>query len=255
MRPILPTRRRIVQAMVALPAVLALRQARAEGEPEELPPDAMTPVHERYGTLTSYADTGKVTVTYQWPDTPETVDHYRFETAFRAPRNFFFRFDAEPESGGDTFVVWAEVSKPFQSWWKATGVHEIYDGGRGVDAFFAGGSPTKELVNLLGPHVFSQALLYGPTSRLINLQDAGEEAIAGHACSKYVADGRQTGVVTNDIRPITVWVDKDLMLVRKVQQEAQTDAPKGLVDRMVYEIEPIANPELGDDRFVFTPPG
>ena len=252
MRPILPTRRRMLQAMVALPAVLALRQARAEGEPEELPPDAMTPVHERYGQLTSYADTGKVTVTYQWPGTPATVDTYHFETAFRAPRNFFFRFDADAE-GGDTFVVWCDGGD-FQSWWKATGVHDVYDGGRGADAFFAGGSPTKEAVNLLGPHIFPQALLYGPTSRLIDLTDAGEEDVAGHACSKYVAAGRQTGVVTNDVRPITVWVDTEIVLVRKVQTDAETGSTKGLVDTIIYEIEPTAGPDLPDERFVFTPP-
>jgi outer membrane lipoprotein-sorting protein len=239
--------------MIALPAFLAFRRARAEGEPEALPPDAMTPVHERYGQLKSYSDTGKLTTRYQWPGTSETDSHYRFETAFRAPRNFFFRFDTEADSGDDTFVIWCDGGD-FQSWWKATGVHEVYSGGRGADGFYAGGSPTRESVNLLGPHVFSQALLYGPTSRLIDLREAGEEDVAGHACSKFIAAGRQTGVVTNEARPVTIWVDKEVTLVRKVQIDAESGSQKDLVDTILYEIEPTADPDLPDERFQFTPP-
>jgi outer membrane lipoprotein-sorting protein len=250
----LPDRPLLLTAMGALPALLAFQRARAEGEPEALPPDAMTPVHERYGQLKSYSDTGKVTTRYQWPGTPETGGHYRFETAFRAPRNFFFRFDAEADAGDDAFVIWCDGGD-FQSWWKATGVHEVYTGGRGADGFYAGGSPTKEAVNLLGPHVFSSALLYGPTSRLIELKDAGEEAIAGHACSRYVAAGRQTGVVTNEERPITIWVDKETTLVRQVQMDAPAGSQADLVDTILYEIEPEADPDLPDERFTFTPPG
>ena len=223
---IAPNRRRLLQAMLAFPALLAFRKAHAEGDPQELPPDAMTPVHARYAALTSYADTGKVTVHYQWPGTPETIYRYRFETAFRAPRNYFFRFEAEPETGDEAFVLWCDGG-PFQSWWKATGVHEVYDNGRGADAFYAGGSPTKDSINLLGPEVFPQALLYGPASRLIYLEEAGEETISGHACSKYVAAGRQTGVVTDEARTITVWVDKDITLIRKVQIDAQDGSPTG----------------------------
>jgi outer membrane lipoprotein-sorting protein len=250
---IAPNRRRLLQAALALPALLAFRGARAEGEPEALPPDAMTPVHERYGALKSYADTGKLTTIYQWPDTPETDSHYRFETAFRAPRNFFFRFDTEADTGDDTFVIWCDGGD-FQSWWKATGVHEVYGGGRGANGFYAGGSPTKESVNLLGPHVFPQALLYGPTSRLIDLREAGEEEVAGHACLKFAAAGRQTGVVTNEARPVTVWVDKEATLIRQVRTDAETGSQKDFVDTILYEIEPQADPELPDSRFTFTPP-
>jgi outer membrane lipoprotein-sorting protein len=251
-RLLMPNRRRLLQAIAGLPAFLALSRAWAD-EPEELPPDAMTPVHERYGQLTSYADTGTLTIRSQWPGAPESVYRSRFETAFRAPRNFFFRFDAEPDAGGDIYVLWCDGGD-FQSWWKATGVHEVYSGGRGVDGFYAGGYPSGDAIFLLGAHVFPQALPYGPSSRLINLQEAGEEAINGHACSKFVADGRQTGVVTTDIRPTTIWVDKEITLVRKVQTDAQDGSPKDVVDTHIYDIEPTADPDLPDDKFTFTPP-
>jgi len=249
----LPSRRLILQGLATALAASAIRPARAEGEPEALPPDAMTPVHERYGQLKSYSDQGKVTTLYRWPGTPETDTHYRFETAFRAPRNFFFRFDTDDDSGDDSFVLWCDGGD-FQSWWKATGVHEVYSNGRGADGFFAGGSPSKDSINLLGPHIFPKALLYGPTSRLIDLKDAGDEDVAGHACSKYAAAGRQTGVVTNDARPITIWVDKEVTLVRKVQIDTEPGSQADMLDTILYEIDPVADPELADDRFTFTPP-
>jgi hypothetical protein len=252
-RLIAPNRRSLLKASLALPALLAFRAARAEDEPEALPPDAMTPVHERYGRLQSYADKGRITIRYQWPGTPETDSHYRFETAFRAPRNFFFRFDTEEDSGDDSYVLWCDGGD-FQSWWKATGVHEVYNNGRGANGFYAGGSTTKESINLLGPHVFPHALLYGPTSRLIDLADAGEEAVAGHACAKFTAAGRQTGVVTNEARPTTIWVDRESTLVRQVRVDAEAGAQADLVDTTLFEIEPEADPDLPDERFTFTPP-
>ncbi len=252
---ILPNRRRLLQAMIALPSLLAFKSALAQGdgEPEALPPDGLTPVHEFYKSLTSYSDTGKVKLTYQWPGTVATYSHYRFETAFRAPRNFFFRFDVEEDTGTDAYVLWCDGGD-FQGWWKATGVHEVYDHGRGVFGFLAGGSPSKDSINILGPNVFPQALLYGPWNRLTGVEDAGEEDINGHACSKFTSNGRQTGVVTLDKRPIVVLVDKESTLVRKIQMEAQHDSPKDFVDRGEYEMEPVANPDLPDERFTFTPP-
>lgn len=252
-RLFVPDRRLILKAALALPALFAFRPALAEGEPEELPPDAMTPVHERYGKLNSYADKGKLTTRYQWPGTPELVSNYRFETAFRKPRNFFFRFDVAEDTGDDTFVLWCDGGD-FQSWWKATGVHEVYSGGRGANGFFAGGSPTKDSINLLGPHVFPGALLYGPTSRLIDLKEDGEEEITGHACARFAAPGRQTGVVTSDTRPVTIWVDKEVTLVRQVRIDPEAGSQPDYVDTLLYEIEPEADPDLPDERFTFTPP-
>jgi hypothetical protein len=121
---LLPHRRLILQGLATMAAATWLRPALAEdGDPSAPPPpDALTPVHERYAALKSYSDTGKLTTRYQWPGTAETDSHFRFETAFRSPRNFFFRFDTEADTGDDTFVLWCDGGD-FQSWWKATGVH------------------------------------------------------------------------------------------------------------------------------------
>jgi outer membrane lipoprotein-sorting protein len=62
-------------------------------------------------------------------------------------------------------------------------------------------------------------------------------------------------VVTNEERPITIWVDKETTLVRQVQMDAPAGSQADLVDTILYEIEPEADPDLPDERFTFTPPG
>ena len=249
-------RRRFLQAMLTAPLLLQAGRAFAEGGDEQQGPPPQGPmaaVAERYAALKSYSDKGTVTTDYQWPDTPLTTEHHRFETAFRAPRNFYFRFDGDPETSGDVFVIWCDGGD-FQSWWKSTGVHDVYDGGRGAMAFLTGGSPTKESANLVAPHFFPQAVLYGPTSRLIGLQEAGEEEIGGKACRKLLASGRQTGVTTSESRPTKLWIDRESGLVRQLVTEAEAGSAAGLVDRTAFTLVPVADPEIGDERFTFTPP-
>jgi hypothetical protein len=253
-----PLRRRAVLHLAAALAVMPQLRALAQEEPVDenlgLEPDNLvTPVSAAYQALTSYADTGTVEYRYQWPDTPLLVEHSRFETAFRAPRNFFFHFDADPASGGDAYAIWCDGGD-FQSWWKATGIHTVHENGQGAAAFLTGQSPTKDAANLVAPHVFPQALLVGPTYRLIAPTEGQPESIDGHACHTIVATSRVTGTQTVDHRPITVWVDDELGLVRKVHVEPEADSPPGLIDELTYLIEPQANPDLPDDRFTFTPP-
>lgn len=249
-------RRRLLQAMLTAPLLLQAGRALAEGGDEQQGPPPQGPmaaVAERYAALKSYSDTGTVTTDYQWPDTPLTTEHHRFETAFRAPRNFFFRFDQDEAAGGDIYVIWCDGG-PFQSWWKATGVHDVWDGGRGVTAFITGDSSTKGAANLIPPYFFQQALLYGPTLRLLNVAEAGDDTVAGHACRKITATGRETGVQTTETRPIAIWIDSESGLVRKAVLAEADGSPTGLIDKTTYTVDPAADPELTDDRFTFTPP-
>lgn len=251
-----PTRRSMLALLAGLAFAQSVRRALAEGEEETLglePDNLMVPVTARYQNLSSYADKGTVTTRYQWPATPLLVEQHKFETAFRAPRNFFFRFDADPASGGDAYVIWCDGG-PFQSWWKATGEHTVHDNGRGAVAFLTGQSPTKDSANLVAPHLFPQAQLVGPSYRLIAPADAGADEIDGHGCRRITAASRVTGVQTVDHRPTTVWVDDGLGLVRKVHVGPEAGSASDLVDEIDYLIEPEANPDLPDSRFTFTPP-
>ena len=60
--------------------------------------------------------------------------------------------------------------------------------------------------------------------------------------------------MTSDTRPVTIWVDKELTLVRQVQIDTEAGSQAEMIDTILYEIEPVADPDLPDDRFKFTPP-
>jgi hypothetical protein len=253
-----PPRRGVLALLMGAVIVPITRHAFAQDDTAEetlgLEPDNLiVPVTARYQSLSSYADEGTVETRYQWPGTPRLVERHRFETAYRAPRNFYFRFDADPASGGDAYVIWCDGG-PFQSWWKATGVHTVHDNGQGAVAFLTGQSPTKDSANLVAPHLFPQAQLVGPSYRLIAPADEGAEAVEGHACHCIKADSRVTGVQTVDHRPTRVWIDTELGLVRKVYVAPEEGSSPDLVDEITYIIEPMADPELSDSRFSFTPP-
>lgn len=226
--------------------------AQAQDEVEAPQDDVMGPVGARYRELASYSDQGAVEVRYQWPGTPMLTERHLFRTRFRAPRHFFFRFDQGPAAGGDAMVIWCDGGA-FQSWWKATGVHTVHDGGKGAVAFLTAQSPTKDSANLVAPHLFPQAKLPGPTYGLIEPREDGEEELSGYRCRRIATDRRVTGVVTQETRPITIWVDED-SLVRKVLVDTAPDSPVGLIDQRIFLIEPVANPELSDDHFSFVPP-
>jgi hypothetical protein len=240
----------MLRGLIAAPIFVAARKAVALERPGNLD---MAILGHSYRTLASYADTGTVETVYQWPDTPEVAERHSFTTAFRAPRNFFFRFVGDATSGGDVFVIWCDGGD-FQSWWKATNVHEVYDGGRGTLAFSLSASPTKEASNIVAPLLFPEAEMKGVASHLTGIEDRGEETIDGHVCRKLHASERETGMGVEK-RPIGVWVDKDSGLIRRIVTEAEEGSASGLIDRVTFTLDPVADPELSDDRFVFTPPG
>lgn len=252
-------RRRLVMALLAGLALAPLvRPVLAQDAPIDAdlglePDNLIAPVTAAYQALQSYADEGTVETRYQWPDTPLLVEHHTFETAFRAPRKFFFRFDADSASGGDTYVIWCDGG-PFQSWWKSTGVHTVHDNGQGAIAFLTGQSPTKDSANLVAPHLFPQAELVGPSYRLIAPSEDGVEAVAGHDCHRITAASRVTGTQTIEHRPTRVWVDDALNLVRKVHVGPDDGSDPKLIDEIAYLIEPQADPDIPDARFTFTPP-
>lgn len=247
-------RRTALGLLAALPVTLLPRAILAqEGGEGDLPDDLMTPVAATYARLSSYSDSGTIETSYRWPETPAVTELHRFETAFRAPRNFFFRFDQDPASGGDALVIWCDGG-PFQSWWKATGVHDVYDGGRGAVAFFNGESPSKGAATLLAPHVFPQAGLFGATTKLIEPRDGGEDVLEGRPARRIVAGSRVTGVQTIEERPVTLWIDGETGLIIQALVEAETGSPEGLVDSRLFKLHPVADPDLADERFVFQPP-
>lgn len=243
------TNRRTFLAGVA--AALAVspvaRLARAQGDPV---PDALTPYRERYAALQSYADTGTVTVEQQWPGAPVVTETGSFTTFFRAPRNFYFDFVESAGTGDGRLVIWCDGGD-FQSWWSDTGVHDVYDGGRGALAFLLGLEPTMGTSNVIPTLLFPQADLGGSVGGLIEVREEGEEALEGKPRLKLAADIVVAGSVNRE-RPTTVWIDPQTQLIVKVLEDS---APDEGLNRRTTLIVPQADIDIPDERFTFAVPG
>ena len=56
------------------------------------------------------------------------------------------------------------------------------------------------------------------------------------------------------LEAMMIVADKEVTLVRKVQIDTEPGSQADMLDTILYEIDPVADPELADDRFTFTPP-
>jgi hypothetical protein len=231
-------------------AILASLGARRTSGQTDLPEDALTPIRERYLNLQSYADTGTVLTEVQWPGAPVAAESGSFTTFYRAPRNFFFDFVEDEASGSDRYVLWCDGGD-FQSWWKATGVHDVYDGGRGVLGFLAGESPTMGTAMVIPGLIFARAEVGGAVAGLREAREDGEEAIDGKTYKKIYAETHVVGNMTRR-RPTTIWIDPDTLLIHKVVEDLSEG---GNLDRQTTVLAPEADIEIPDDRFTFAVPG
>ena len=104
--------------------------------------------------------------------------------------------------------------------------------------------------------IFSKANLPGTILQIQQAADAGFETVSGHRCHKIVgmaAAYYPSGQITN-VRQVTVWIDAETFLVRKVFEDTPKGYPAGSYYRLTVTIEPQANPTLDDSKFRFTVP-
>lgn len=210
-----------------------------------------------YAALRSYSDTGTVTTEDILPGAPAIIEHHTFLTFYRAPRQYLFDFKKDEQAGGERFVIWCEGAD-FNTWWSTTGVHEKYEKGRGEFAFATASEPTKGSSMLIAPLLFTQANLQGPLVSLKEPKVIGTENVGGHACQKITAvmslaysDSGQTA----EERSVTLWIDTETLLVRKLFEDTPRGSMEGLVSRVTTTLEPQLNPTLDDVSFRFVPPG
>lgn len=209
-----------------------------------------------YAALRSYSDTG--TVLDQFAPGAANVYRHKFKTYFRAPRNFYFEFEADPRAGGQRIVIWCDGGD-FQSWFSATGQHASYPRGSNTAAlpFRQAAAQTRGSVTLIPGLIFAGSGLTGTFNEFGDAADAGTEAITGRKARKLIGVARsvyqQTQRETN-VRRTTVWLDSENLLLRKIFE----DTPKGLAANLVIQVttllEPQVNPKLDDSVFRFTVP-
>lgn len=246
------TRRSALRGAAGAALTLGLMRfaAAQESDQEQAPPDALTPVRDRYAALNTYADTGTVLVEQQ-VDASTIKESGSFTTFYRAPRNFFFEYVDDPDSGSDRLVVWCDGGD-FQSWWATTNQHEIYDGGRGANAFFNAEYPTQGSSMAVPGLIFARADLGGPVAGLTDIREAGEEEFEGRSCSRIEADTIVAGSVIRP-HPTTLLVDPQTLLLHRIVEDTPPDFV-GL-SRRTMTFAPEADVELDDNRFSFAVPG
>ncbi len=202
---------------------------------------------DTYAQMKSYADNGVVVNEYG----ASSEDKHTFSTAFnRSPRHFLLDFHKQ---GGDRYVVWADPDA-FHTWWKTTGQQADYPNPNNAPAI------SLSDLNSKGTALKIPTLLYGKAFRaaMLNIADPeldGTEEIGGRRCHRvvgrlsdvYAATGKEV-----NIRKVTVWIDSDSFLIRKMIEESK--AVPGQRNRTITTYEPRVNPALDDSQFKFTPP-
>jgi outer membrane lipoprotein-sorting protein len=203
-----------------------------------------------YAALKSYEDKGTVDVEFGQSGS-QVRERHAFRTAYKAPRQYLFDFTKA--NAADRYVAWGD-GENFHAWWKSTGQQQDFPQGRGANAFVFGASPTGNAIVQIAPLLFPNAGLSGPVLEFGDAVNAGVETLDGHDCYKlsgfahavYKATGRVT-----DSRAMTVWVDAQTMLVRRVFEDRSQGK---LLNRSTTSFEPLANPQLDERTFHFEAP-
>lgn len=242
------TIRTIVRSMLGTAVGLSLLgAARATRHGE----DVFANSKARYAALKSYADTGVVEIESGSATAP-IRDRHTFTTYYRAPR--LFRFDFVKENNADRYVIWSDADN-FYSWWRATAGKSTYPKGTGANAFVNSAYPTKGSNMEIASMLFPNAGLVSTLAEFDDITDAGTESVDGRPCHKLTGIAQDTyagsGKVVN-VRKVTVWIDEQTLLVRRVMQN--WPAVGGQVSRQTITLRPYANPPIDDVRFRFTPP-
>jgi hypothetical protein len=219
------------------------------------PAQVLKQSRDTYAALSSYSDSGSITSTYRSGSAPASVDTYTFYTAYHTPRQFLLEFKKGPEVADERFVIWSE-GQDFNSWWSATKVHEQYPQGRGANAFALGAYPTQGAAVMIPPLLFAKAGLQGPLASFTLSKGAGTEKIGDHLCYRLLGEeamAYKTGNVAGG-RAVTVWIDAQSLLVRKVFEDTPSDSASDTINTITTNLEPLANPAIDSARFHFDVP-
>jgi outer membrane lipoprotein-sorting protein len=244
---------RLLKPILLLSAVeiVLLLLAFLGAAPSTASEDVLERSRTMYASLSSYADTGTVVKEYGLAKDPAR-DRHTFTTYFkRAPRGFYLDFKKE---GGDRYVIWRDP-EAFHTWWKTTHVQSDYPNPSNVGAFVGAGVTTVGATAKIPSLLYKKGALPSDFAFFTDGVVEGREDIGGHQCLRLVGTAKDvygaTGHETN-IRKMTVWIDAESLLIRKVAEEW---APlPGQVSRTTTTFEQQANPTLEDSKLKFAPP-
>ena len=213
-----------------------------------------------YSTLPAYADSGTAV-----REGPGLVDRWKFRTYFRRPLDFRFDFQGvTSQSAGLTvdsstqhIVLWM-IKGELQSFNQQMRTHNTVARTGNQPAELLNASAGTAGTSVLIPSLlFAKADLPGSVRQIREAAHSGFESVNGHRCHKIVGTAAQfypSGQMTN-VRQVTVWLDAQSLLVRKVFEDTPKGYPTNAYLRLTITLDPLANPQLEDANFQFTVPG
>jgi hypothetical protein len=254
----------VVSAAALVPFLFATAEsAGALAQPARALPDVLKNSIAYYSTLTSYSDTGTVR-----SETAGTVDDSRFATYFRrATRDLYFDFQSLTSVTRSTnysidmsayrTVIWMFKGE-MQTYDRRTDAHEAVnpDGGGQVRALQGANYASRGVSILVPSLLYSQARLPSTILQIDEAELSGTEEIDGRRCHKIVgvAAGYYPSGQRTNVRPVTVWIDTETRLNRRVFEDTPKSTPAGGVSKLTITFQPQANPTIDDAKFQFKVP-
>jgi hypothetical protein len=187
---------------------------------ERIATEVLARTRELYATCRSYRDVGEQTnviVGSHLTDGRETMS-FRYRTAFSRPSNLFFEFRSFWRG---TDVVRAHgvlraTAERVEQWWnigEEQGTHMSLTAAISTFAAISGGT-ARAVPSLLLPESCGRPTLPDPSSARVHGMDAHD----GHDC--FVIEGTRG----RSNRPVTVWIDRSSLMLRRVDQRVEFDA-------------------------------
>jgi hypothetical protein len=223
--------------------------------------EVLARTYAAYQVLNSYADSGTLV-----DENKGFRDRFTFRTLqTREPRNFLLDFryagtdydNGFQIQGGERTVLWMQDGD-LQTWDSKSDAHQTYpaEGGGQVSALNGASAGTRGISVLVPSLIYIKANMASAVQATEDAVAAGTEMVGGRSCLKVMGierwrypSGRITGV-----RPITIWIDADTYLIRKMLEDTPKDSPRGSLNRRIITFDPHANPPIENSRFGFQVP-
>ena len=222
--------------------------------------DVLAKMKAAYIALNSYSDAGTVVV-----DVGGFADKSQFRTLYtKNPRNLLIDFkgvESLYKSGfripyTNRLVFWMQNGELQK--WDQTGNHETFpsDGGGQVNALNGASYGSAGMTILIPSLLYTKANLATPIQAMEEPTAAGHDTLNNRRTFKVMGverwrfpNGRVTGV-----RPITIWIDAETYLIRKILEDTPKGSAVGRVATRLITLDPQANPKLEPGVFNFKIP-
>jgi hypothetical protein len=250
---------RLLALSVAMAALVGGRLVAASGATPALP-GVLTDAIAHYATLASYADKGTVS-----EEIAGMIHESSVRTYFRrATRDLYFDYHPHrtryprlnghtADTSGNRLVVWM-LGGRMESYSFYFKRHTVVGPDQQTSALKDGIPYTAGTSVLIPSLLYPKGRLPGTPLQLETAALAGTDSVDGRRCHKitgeaaeYYPSGRRTNV-----RQVTLWIDADTKLVRRIVEEKQTG--DGTPHRLTVTLDPVANPTIADTSFKFAVP-